>query len=69
MDVKEVAGKLLKPSEAARYLGVSRSMIYKLVSEEELTVVRVGADPRFERQSLDDYIERRRRPAVWARSA
>jgi excisionase family DNA binding protein len=35
--------KLLRPAEAARLLGVSRSMVYKLIAEGTVPAVRLSS--------------------------
>ncbi|GIU97414.1 MAG: hypothetical protein KatS3mg013_1217 [Actinomycetota bacterium] len=56
---------LLKPAEAARMLGVSRSQIYHLAATGEIAHVRVGHSVRFRLEDLERYIERRRVAAAW----
>lgn len=52
---------LLSPIEAAQYLGVSRTTIYRLTLRGELQVYRPVPDaPRYRRNDLDAFIEGRR---------
>lgn len=52
---------LLSPIEAAQYLGVSRTTIYRLTLRGELQVYRPVPDaPRYRRDDLDAFIEGRR---------
>ena len=49
---------LLTITEAGRYLGVSRSSIYRLINEGKLKTVRPVPDaPRIAREQLDQYAE------------
>ena len=49
---------LLKIVEAAQYLGVSRSSIYRLIEEGTLKVLRPVPDaPRIARADLEAYVE------------
>lgn len=56
---------LLRPAEAARILGVSRSQIYRLAALGEIAHVRVGRSVRFRLEDLERFVERRRVAAVW----
>jgi excisionase family DNA binding protein len=59
-------GKILKPEErlqrllpvvaAAKYLGVSRATVERLVSRGQLPVVKVGACTRYDVEDLDGFI-------------
>jgi excisionase family DNA binding protein len=59
-------GKILKPKErlqrllpvvaAAKYLGVSRATVERLVSRGHLPVVKVGACTRYDVEDLDGFI-------------
>ena len=48
------APELLKVTEAAAYLGVSRSMLYQLI-DQGLTTVKFGAATRLRRADLDSF--------------
>lgn len=48
---------LMSVSEAARYLGVSRKTIYRLIEWDELRAVRDGKAIRIEKRSLDAFRE------------
>ena len=52
--------RLLTPKEAADFLSVSPRTIKRLVSEGDLTAVRVRKSMRFRLQDLEIYIERSR---------
>jgi len=46
---------LLTVSDAAKYLGAGRKILYQLIERGEVTVVKVEGSPRIEKKSLDDY--------------
>jgi excisionase family DNA binding protein len=50
---------LLKLKDACTYLGIGITTLYKLMSNGEVEVVRLTADPRITRRSLDALIEKR----------
>jgi len=55
---------LLTINEAAAYLNVERSTLYRLMRQGELAPsARVGKRWRFRLQELDAYVERSREPA------
>lgn len=49
--------KLLRVAEAAEALGVSRSEIYKLVNNRQLSHLRVGSRVLFTPEHLEQFIE------------
>lgn len=49
---------LLKVSEAARLLRISRNLAYELIARGELPAVRLGRVIRVPRHSLEDWIAR-----------
>jgi excisionase family DNA binding protein len=50
---------LLRPSEVARLLAVSRSRTYEMIARGELPgIVRIGRSVRVSRQALVDWIDR-----------
>jgi len=51
-----VSAPLLSVSEAAKYLGVGRKVIYQLIEQDQIRVVRVDGSVRIEKRSLDDFI-------------
>jgi excisionase family DNA binding protein len=58
--------ELLKPSEVARRLGVSRTWLYDAARDGRIPSVRIGGPEgplRFIPEDLDDWIDRAR--AVW----
>jgi excisionase family DNA binding protein len=44
--------------EATRLLSIGRTTLYKLMSERNLTTVKIGGASRILRSSLDDYVKR-----------
>jgi excisionase family DNA binding protein len=42
-------------SEAAKYLGVGRKVLYQLIERGEITVVKSGKATLVEKKSLDDF--------------
>lgn len=48
---------LLSVIEAAEYLGLSKITIYKLVSEQKIPVVKLGARDLFRVDDLDKWVE------------
>ena len=46
---------LLTVSQAAKYLGVGRRIVYQLIEFDQLTVVRNRGAVRIEKQSLDRF--------------
>ena len=52
-----VSAPLLTPAEAAKYLGVGRKVIYRLIEQGRLTAVRAGKGVRIEKKSLDEFRE------------
>lgn len=56
---------LMTVSDLAKYLAVSKSMIYKLVEEEDIPYIKIGKSLRFKREDIETWIESRRfKPAV-----
>ena len=52
---------LLRPTEVAELLGISRSKVFELLSSEELPTVRFGRVVRVPRDELEDWIRDRTR--------
>lgn len=50
-----VQAPLLTVGEAARYLGVGRKVVYRLIEEGRITVVKAGGAVRVEKRSLDEF--------------
>ncbi|MFU8856372.1 MAG: helix-turn-helix domain-containing protein [Deferrisomatales bacterium] len=50
-----VRAPLLSAGEAARYLGVGRKVVGRLIEEGRLAVVRAGGATRVERRDVDDF--------------
>lgn len=44
--------------EATRLLSIGRTTLYKLMSERDLTTVKIGGASRILRSSLDEYVKR-----------
>jgi excisionase family DNA binding protein len=47
---------LLKPLEAAEQLSISKTTLYDLIRTGELPAVRIAADYRIARESLETYV-------------
>ena len=52
----------LTPSQAARFLGVTRQTVYSRVLRGELPAERVGAHMRVPRSALEEVLRRSRKP-------
>lgn len=50
---------LLRPVEAARLLGIGRSMLFEMLARNELPVLRMGRCVRIPRQLLEDWVDER----------
>lgn len=50
---------LLKPLEAARVLGIGRSLIYELIARKEIPSVRLGRCIRVPKESLIQWLKER----------
>jgi len=50
-----VGPPLLTVSEAARYLGVGRKVVYQLIEGGELKAVKLGRSVQIEKDSLDHF--------------
>ncbi len=59
-DVHTLPPVLLRVPEAARLLGIGRSMTYELIAAGELEVVHVGSVIRVPVDAVHAYVERRR---------
>jgi excisionase family DNA binding protein len=55
--------KLLKATEIARILNISRAMAYRLIQTGEIRSVRIGAARRVRPEDLAAYIETNQYPA------
>lgn len=51
---------LLRVSEAADQLSLSRSKVYELIASGEIAVVKIGKSARIERQELERFVARLR---------
>jgi len=56
---QQVGAGWLRYPEAERYSGLGRSTLWKLVRSGEVRAAKVGKAVRINRQSLDEYMERR----------
>ncbi len=54
-DERFVALPLLSISEAARYLGVGRKVVYQLIEWGEVRAVKTSGTAMIEKRSLDEY--------------
>lgn len=59
---------LLRPEEAARMLGISRSAVYGLTANGELVSVKINNSRRIPREALDAYVTKLRRIATQDRN-
>jgi excisionase family DNA binding protein len=48
---------VFSPSEAARYMSLSRSMVYKLIREGKLPIVRIGGVIRIRVQDIEAFFD------------
>jgi excisionase family DNA binding protein len=55
---------MLSVAGAAERLGVSRSVVYRLVAAREITFCRVGGAIRIEERAVEEYLAAVRVPAV-----
>ena len=53
--------RLVPVDTAAKYLGVSRATVERLVHRGELPIVKIGGSTRYDVGDLDDYIAHNRR--------
>jgi len=54
-------GRLLKPQEAAEYLGVCTRQVQYLTKKGELTCIYIGTSPRYAVPDIEAFIDRCRR--------
>ena len=50
---------LLKPSDVARRLNISRSLVYQLIRTGDIPVVRIKSTVRIKSSDLSNFIEQR----------
>lgn len=48
---------LLTPKEAAVYLNISVSMLYKLMKQGRIEFIKIGSATRFPQTYLEDWVE------------
>jgi excisionase family DNA binding protein len=53
--------ELLRIPEVARYLAISRGMVYRLMDTGQLSYVKIGKSRRVERRTIEEFIEKNRR--------
>ncbi|MCK0129228.1 helix-turn-helix domain-containing protein [Erythrobacter sp. F6033] len=56
--LKEMQRKTLKVKEVAQALGISRTTIYKLISQGELQRIKLGASTLIAAESVDALLQR-----------
>ena len=56
---------LLSVTEAAIYLGISRSKMYEIAEREKLPCVRITSDRKIRRSILDEYVQTNESPWCW----
>jgi excisionase family DNA binding protein len=56
--------RLLKPAEAAEYLGLAVASIYCMASRRRLPSIKVGRSLRFRRVDLERVVKAGMRPAI-----
>lgn len=56
--------RLLRPQEAADYLGVSLGTLYNWSSQRKVPVVKIGSRIRFRRESLERFAAKHERQPV-----
>lgn len=52
--------RLLKPSDVAFFLNISRSLSYQLLQTGQIPSIRIGTAVRVREQDLEDYIRKHR---------
>jgi len=56
-EAAEPESPLLTVEEAARYLRISRPMVYRLLQTKQLRPVKIGSRTLFDKKDLDRFIE------------
>lgn len=59
----QTADHLLRPSEAAKMLGISRGTLYNWTYQRRIPAVKLGRTLRFSRMELERYIRTHTQPA------
>ena len=62
--VHKQSKRLLNMAETSQYLGISKSLLYKMVSERRISFIKIGHRTFFYPEDLDTYIEKRRKEAI-----
>jgi excisionase family DNA binding protein len=57
-DLAQIPRLLLTVTEAAKALGISRSMVYELIAGDQLTSVKIGGARRISYDSLVTFVRR-----------
>ena len=63
MPTTDLAAAMLRPSEAAAYLGISVSKLYNMAAKNELPVTRIRNSVRIPKVALDDWLAANTIPA------
>jgi excisionase family DNA binding protein len=54
-------GQLLKVSDIAKYLNISRAMVYRLIQNGEIPVIRIKSAVRVRQADLQEFINKCRK--------
>lgn len=65
----EASPLLLRPSDAADVLGISRSKLYELIAERTIPTVQVGKRARVPLKALEAWVDQQVHEQVGARHA
>lgn len=52
--------RLLNTQDTIKYLGIARTMLYKLIESKELKPIKMGRDLRFDIEDLENFIKRKK---------
>lgn len=62
-ETAQIADRLLRPSEAAKMLGISRGTLYNWTYQRRIPAVKLGRTLRFSRVALERFIRSHTQPA------
>ncbi len=62
-ETTQTADQLLRPSDAAKMLGISRGTLYNWTYQGRIPAVRLGRTLRFSRVALEQFIRSHTQPA------
>jgi excisionase family DNA binding protein len=62
-EIESIERVCLTPAEAAVSIGISRSLIYPLISRQELGSIKIGKRRLVPRTAIADFVKRRLGPA------